>query len=160
MLTVAESKITYRKAVIADAASIQSFQQAMAWETEKLKLDEATLKQGVMAVFNKSELGQYHVCVSGDQVVGSLLLTKEWSDWRNGTVWWLHSLYFKPEYRGHGLFSKMYKYVQDLANNDPNICGVRLYVDGSNKNAQGIYAKLGMNGDHYRLFEWMKSSHV
>ena len=155
-----ETKITYRKAILTDAEAIQSFQQAMAWETEELKLNEGTLQKGVLAVFNNSDLGQYHVCVEGDTVVGSLLLTKEWSDWRNGTVWWLHSLYFKPDYRGRGLFSKMYKYVQDLANTDPNIRGIRLYVDETNENAQGVYKKLGMNGDHYRLFEWMKSSQV
>lgn len=157
---MAESKITYRRAAVADAKVIQLFQQSMAWETEKLKLDEATLEKGVLAVFNNSDLGQYHVCLEGDQVIGSLLLTKEWSDWRNGTVWWLQSLYFKPDYRGRGLFSDMYKYVQDLANKDSGIRGIRLYVDETNKNAQAVYSKLKMDGDHYRLFEWMKSSHV
>lgn len=152
-----ELKITYRKAVVKDADAIQSFQQAMAWETEKLKLDEATLSKGVHAVFKNAELGQYHVGIAEDQVVGCLLLTKEWSDWRNGTVWWLHSLYFKPEYRGRGLFSGMYKYVQDLAKQDPGIRGIRLYVDETNKNAQAVYKKLDMHGDHYRLFEWMKT---
>jgi ribosomal protein S18 acetylase RimI-like enzyme len=147
----------YRKAQIEDATAIQSFQQAMAWETEKLTLDEKTLELGVQAVFQNPALGQYHVCVNGSKVIGSLLLTTEWSDWRNGTVWWLHSLYFMPEYRGQGLFSKMYRYVQDLANADKNIRGIRLYVDNTNTNAQGVYKKLGMNGDHYRLFEWMKS---
>lgn len=152
-----EINFIYRKAIIDDAPTIQSFQQAMAWETEKLKLDEATLQKGVLAVFENAERGQYHVCVHGGLVVGSLLLTTEWSDWRNGTVWWLHSLYFKPEYRGQGLFSKMYTYVQNLAQANPNIRGIRLYVDNSNTNAQAVYKKLKMNDEHYRMFEWMKT---
>jgi ribosomal protein S18 acetylase RimI-like enzyme len=151
------SQITYRKAIVQDAEVIQSFQQAMAWETEKLKLDSTILARGVRAVFQNPELGQYHVCTDQEVVIGSLLLTKEWSDWRNGTVWWLHSLYFKPEYRGLGLFSKMYQYVQGLAKADTNIRGIRLYVDRTNEKAQGVYTKIGMDGDHYRLFEWMKS---
>lgn len=154
---MSESIITYRKASVQDASAIQSFQIAMAWETEKLILDDAVLAKGVLAVFQNPERGQYHVCLDRDRVVGSLLLTTEWSDWRNGTVWWLHSLYFEPVYRGRGLFSKMYRYVQGLANADVNIRGIRLYVDETNKNAQGVYKKLGMNGDHYRLFEWMKT---
>ncbi|MBL7543285.1 MAG: GNAT family N-acetyltransferase [Bdellovibrionaceae bacterium] len=151
------SQFSYRKALIQDVSAIQSFQQAMAWETEKLKLDDKVLEQGVRAVFQNPELGQYHVCLDGADVIGSLLLTKEWSDWRNGTVWWLHSLYFKPAYRGQGLFSKMYHYVQELAHTEPNIRGIRLYVDHTNEKAQAVYNKLGMNGDHYRLFEWMKT---
>lgn len=150
------AETSYRSAVIGDARAIQSFQQAMAWETEKLKLDDTVLDKGVRAVFQNPELGKYHVCVNGADIIGSLLITKEWSDWRNGTVWWIHSLYFKPEFRGQGLFSKMYRYVQDLAQKDPNIRGLRLYVDHTNTTAQAVYTKLGMNGDHYRLFEWMK----
>jgi len=154
---VNEIYFTYRKATPQDAPAIQAFQQAMAWETEKLKLDEVTLQNGVRAVFENPERGQYHVCVQGELIVGSLLLTTEWSDWRNGTVWWLHSLYFKPEFRGKGLFSKMYSYVQSLAQANENIRGIRLYVDTTNTRAQAIYKKLKMNDEHYRLFEWMKT---
>ncbi|MDZ4678485.1 MAG: GNAT family N-acetyltransferase [Oligoflexia bacterium] len=150
-------EITYRKANLSDSAMIKTFQLAMAWETEKLKLDEAILMQGVLAVFNSPELGQYFVCSQGDNLVGVLMVTKEWSDWRNGNVWWIQSVYFKPEFRGKGLFSKMYSYIQNLAKSDESARGIRLYVDHSNKNAQLIYAKIGMNGDHYRLFEWMKT---
>lgn len=148
---------TYRKATVDDAPVIQSFQQAMAWETEKLKLNESILQKGVLAVFENPERGQYHVCAQDGHVVGSLLLTTEWSDWRNGTVWWLHSLYFKPEHRGQGLFSKMYSYVQKLAHQDENIRGIRLYVDNTNVAAQAVYKKLKMNDEHYRMFEWMKT---
>lgn len=151
----ANTKVIFRSAKLSDATAIQLFQQAMAWETEKLKLDLQILEKGVAAVFENATRGQYHVCEINSEVVGSLLLTNEWSDWRNGTVWWLHSLYFKPEVRGQGLFSKMYSYVQAMAHEN-NIRGVRLYVDHSNLHAQNVYTKLGMNGDHYKLFEWMK----
>lgn len=152
----ANSKIIFRSAKPADAGSIQSFQQAMAWETENLKLDPQILEKGVAGIFEDSSRGQYHVCEVNSEVIGSLLLTTEWSDWRNGTVWWLHSLYFKPEFRGQGLFSQMYKYVQQLADERKDIRGIRLYVDHTNLHAQKVYTKLEMNGDHYRLFEWMK----
>lgn len=150
------SKITFRKAQNSDSIFIQRFQQAMAFETEQIKLDPLTLEKGVSAVLENSALGTYHVCEVDGEVNGSLLLTNEWSDWRNGTVWWLHSLYFKPEHRGQGLFSQMYQYVQELAKNQKDIRGIRLYVDHTNLHAQKVYTKLGMNGDHYRLFEWMK----
>lgn len=151
------AKIIFRRAQKSDADSIQLFQQAMALETENLKLDSQILEKGVVAVFDNPAFGQYHVCEVNSEVVGSLLLTNEWSDWRNGAVWWLHSLYFKPEVRGQGLFSKMYSYVQAMANDNKDIRGVRLYVDNTNLHAQNVYKKLGMNDDHYKLFEWMKS---
>ena len=151
-----KSKPIFRKAQKSDSGFIQSFQQAMAWETENIKLDPPTLAKGVTAVLENSALGTYHVCELNAEVIGSLLLTAEWSDWRNGTVWWLHSLYFKPEHRGQGLFSQMYSYIQELAKNEKDIRGIRLYVDHTNEHAQKGYTKLGMNGDHYRLFEWMK----
>ncbi len=147
----------FRKAQDTDAASIQTFQQAMAFETEQIKLDPLTLEKGVSAVLNNPALGTYHVCEVNSEVIGSLLLTTEWSDWRNGTVWWIQSLYFKPEHRGQGLFSQMYHYVQELAQIEKDVRGIRLYVDQTNQHAQKVYAKLGMNGDHYRVFEWMKT---
>ncbi|HEY8279701.1 MAG TPA: GNAT family N-acetyltransferase [Bdellovibrionota bacterium] len=150
-------QVTYRKAEKEDAPAIQSFQLAMAWETEKLKLNEATLKEGVGAVFNSPEIGSYHVCCVDGEVAGSLLLLKEWSDWRNGNVWWIHSVYVKPEFRGQKLFSGMYAYVKKMAEADSKVRGLRLYVEKTNRNAQGVYEKLGMNGEHYSLFEWMKT---
>ena len=149
------SKIIFRKSKNSDSELIQIFQLAMAMETEQLKLDPLVLEKGVNVVFANPHLGTYHVCEVDSEVIGSLLLTNEWSDWRNGTVWWIHSLYFQPEYRGQGLFSQMYQYVQQLAKNQKDVRGIRLYVDHSNVHAQAVYTKLGMNGDHYRLFEWM-----
>ncbi len=150
--------IIFRKAHSSEAPQIQAFQLAMAWETEKIKLDIQTLEQGVSAVIQSPELGQYHVCVYDQELIGVLMITKEWSDWRNGNVWWIQSVYLKPEFRGKGLFSKMYSYVQNLAQLENNVRGIRLYVDRSNKTAQSVYSKIGMNGDHYLLFEWMKNN--
>lgn len=130
----------------------------MAWETEKLKLDENTLRHGVAAIFENPNLGQYYVCEQNDQVIGCLLIIGEWSDWRNGMVWWIHSLYFLPEFRGQGLFSQMYSYIQELVKNDPKAKGLRLYVEKTNLSAQAVYRRLGMSDDHYQLFEWMKES--
>lgn len=129
----------------------------MAWETESLRLEKETCHLGVRAVFESPHRGKYHVCEVDGNVVGSLLLTTEWSDWRNGVVWWMHSVYLRPEFRGQKLFSGFYKYVQELAHAEPSVRGIRLYVDHSNQNAQKVYAKIGMNGEHYRLFEWMKT---
>ncbi len=151
------SKTIFRKAQKSDSVFIQKFQEAMALETEALKLDPLTLEKGVCAVLANSQLGQYHLCEINSEVVGCLLLTNEWSDWRNGVVWWIQSLYFKPECRGQGLFTQMYEYIQDQAENEKEIRGIRLYVDHSNIKAQKVYTKLGMNGDHYKLFEWMKN---
>ncbi len=152
-----ETEVTFRKAHPDDMLEIKAFQLAMAWETEKIKLEEKTLEQGVAAVINSPELGQYYVCVRERELIGVLMITKEWSDWRNGSIWWIQSVYFKPEFRGRNYFSKMYSYVQKLIQSDENARGVRLYVDRSNKIAQAVYSKVGMNKDHYLLFEHMKN---
>lgn len=149
-------KILFRPAQAHEAQVIRNFQIEMALETEKFKLNEETVTQGVETVFARPELGHYHVCEVEGQVVGSLLLIPEWSDWRNGTVWWIHSLYIKPDFRGHRLFSKMYDHLKARVESDPGARGLRLYVDKSNLKAQEIYSKLGMNSEHYKLYEWMK----
>jgi len=139
------------------APLIADFQLRMAWETEGLRLDPAVCAEGVKAVFERPHLGSYHIAKQGERVVAALLLTTEWSDWRNGTVWWIHSVFVEPELRGQGLFGRFYAYVRGLAEATPGVRGLRLYVDRTNERAQAVYGKLGMNGDHYRLFEWMKT---
>lgn len=154
---VNEMNFTFRPAQSSDAASIIKFQLAMALETENLALDAKTCESGVQAVFADSQRGRYYVCAAEDRVVGSLLIVPEWSDWRNGTVWWIHSVYIEPEHRGQGRFSAFFSYIKELADADSAIRGLRLYVDCSNTKAQAVYRKLGMNGDHYRVFELMKT---
>ena len=145
-----------RQATEADAASIVEFQLAMAWETESLKLDEPTVEKGVTAVFADSSKGTYYVAEASGKVLGSLLTTFEWSDWRNGTVLWIQSVYVRPVYRKQSIFSKLYKHIQQMVVNSNNLRGIRLYADKTNTSAHGVYEHLGMTAEHYQMYEWMK----
>lgn len=148
--------VTFREARHGDAGAIINFQIAMARETEELELDRDVLTRGVEGVFADPSRGRYFVAESDGRVVGSLLITYEWSDWRNGTVWWIQSVFVIPEMRGQGIYAGLYEYVQSMVNADPSIRGIRLYVDRRNVGAQKVYTRLGMNGEHYSVFEWMK----
>ena len=145
-----------RKAKPSDKSSIAGFQIAMASETEDIKLDPLTVDKGVEAVFNDPSKGIYFVAESNGKVIGSLMVTFEWSDWRNGNVWWIQSVYIKPEFRRMGIYSKMYSHVKDIVLKDKNLRGLRLYADKTNGVAQKAYHKLGMDSNHYAMFEWMK----
>jgi ribosomal protein S18 acetylase RimI-like enzyme len=148
--------VRYRDAVPADASAIIEFQIAMARETEDLDLERETLTRGVDAVFANPALGRYFVAESDGTVVGSLMITYEWSDWRNGNVWWIQSVYVPPAHRRRGIYAGLYQHVRAMVEAEPAIRGIRLYVDNRNKPAQEVYARLGMEGEHYRVFEWMK----
>ncbi len=148
--------IAYRDARPDDAARIIAFQRAMARETEDLELDPEILGRGVAAVFADPSLGRYFVAESDGQVVGSLMITFEWSDWRSGMVWWIQSVYVVPELRRRGVYAGLYQHVKAMVEGDPAVRGIRLYVDSRNTGAQEVYARLGMNGEHYKVFEWMK----
>ena len=147
-----------RKATIDDASIIVSFQLAMAEETEHLILEPMIVDAGVKAVFEDPNRGNYYVAENNGEVVGSLLTTFEWSDWRNGTVLWIQSVYVLPEYRRHGIYRSMYSYLQQLVLNDNSLRGIRLYADISNTPAHLTYLKMGMNADHYQTFEWIKAN--
>ncbi len=148
--------IVVRKGILEDAKIISDFQVAMALETESLKLDEPTVIKGVKAVFKHPEKGQYYVAVNEDKVIGSLMITYEWSDWRNRWVWWIQSVYILPAFRGKKIFTQMYNHIKTLVINNDDVSGIRLYVDLTNSNARKVYQSIGMNGEHYQLFEWMK----
>lgn len=150
------NNIIIKEANIKETAIIADFQVKMALETESLKLVTKTVEKGVEAVFNNPALGKYYVAHDGEKVVASLLTTYEWSDWRNSTVWWIQSVYVKPEFRRIGIFSKFYQYLKEAATQNPKVGGIRLYVDKSNLIAQKTYTRVGMNGEHYQLFEWLK----
>lgn len=139
-----------------DKFLIADFQIRMAKETENLNLDIETVNNGVMSVFQDPHKGKYIVAEINHKVAASLMLTYEWSDWRNSVVLWIQSVYVSPEFRGKGIFKSMYIFVKNMANEDENISGLRLYVDKTNKNAMEVYKAIGMNGEHYKLFEWMK----
>ncbi len=150
------SEMIVRSATVEDVPVIAGFQTAMASETEHIELNRETVGQGVSAVFEKPERGRYYVAESDGRVVGSLLTTYEWSDWRNGTVLWIQSVYVLPGYRRKGIYRAMYKHIRELVNADPGLFGIRLYADVSNTTAHLVYESLGMKKDHYLTFEWMK----
>lgn len=145
-----------RKAKEEDLSTIVQFQLAMALETENLQLDKATVEKGVSAAFHDLAKGQYFVTEIDGEIAASLMTTFEWSDWRNGTVYWIQSVYVKENFRRLGIYRKMYAHIQELVKNDDRVRGIRLYVDKSNIRAQKTYENTGMNGEHYQLFEWMK----
>ena len=155
-----------------DAEAIVGFQLRMAMESEGKALDEATVRRGVAAVFADAGKGRYWVAREAAWIPGarkpkagielpgavaSLLIVPEWSDWRNGTVWWIHSVYVMPEHRRRGVYRAMYAHVRGIVERSADLCGLRLYVDKTNDTARGTYKALGMDGEHYQLFEWMKS---
>jgi len=146
----------YREARLSDADRIVEFQIAMAVETEQIRLDRMVCTAGVAAVLRDEKLGRYYVGEIDGEVAASTLITYEWSDWRNGMVWWIQSVYVLPGERKQGVYAGLYRYIQELAQRDDHVRGIRLYVDRRNAPAQQVYARLGMNGEHYQVFEWMK----
>lgn len=147
--------IIIRKALPGDSLKIAGFQVEMAKETENLDLDTAVVRKGVDAVFADKSKGSYYIAESGGFVIASLLTTYEWSDWRNGMIVWLQSVYVLPEFRKKGIFNELFMYIKQMVEADPTYFGIRLYVDNTNEQAIQVYRKCGMDGDHYRLFEWM-----
>jgi GNAT superfamily N-acetyltransferase len=143
-----------RAATHADLEVLVEGNAAMAEETETLRLDRATLRHGVLAVLDQRAPGRYWVAEHDGRVVGQLLVTYEWSDWRNRRVWWIQSVHVTPEARRLGVFRALYASVREEALAE-GAGGLRLYVDTSNTRAQATYASLGMNGNHYRVFEDM-----
>ncbi|MGE4585845.1 MAG: GNAT family N-acetyltransferase [Mangrovibacterium sp.] len=146
-----------RKANPNDALQIISFQIALAAETEKLRLDPHVVTLGVNAVFKDPSKGNYYVAEKNRQLIGSLLTTYEWSDWRNGTVLWIQSVYVLPEFRRKGIYRALYGHIRELVDNTQELKGIRLYTDKNNKTAQRVYERLGMSDEHYHLFEWLKN---
>ena len=142
-----------RPATESDAATIADFNRAMAWETEHKTLDPATIHAGVHSLLSRPEYGFYLVAETETQVVGCLLVTFEWSDWRNGLFWWIQSVYVHPDFRRRGVFKALYGAVEAKARETPDVCGLRLYVERDNDTAQKTYAALGMTETPYRLFE-------
>jgi ribosomal protein S18 acetylase RimI-like enzyme len=145
-----------RAADPADAPAIVGFQLRMARETEDLELDPATVTRGVAAVFADPTKGAYWVAERGGAVVASLLTTYEWSDWRNGVVLWVQSVYVIAGERGRGVYRALYEHLKREVEASPDLEGIRLYVDKRNTAAQAVYERLGMTREHYEMFEWMK----
>ncbi|MFN6962502.1 MAG: GNAT family N-acetyltransferase [Pyrinomonadaceae bacterium] len=143
-----------RPARQSDAAALVEFNQAMAFETEGKRLDNETLARGVAAVLTDPGKGFYIVAESAaGEIVGGLLITFEWSDWRNGWFWWIQSVYIRPEVRGQRLYRRMYEFIKELAVERGEVKGFRLYVETENKRAQAVYDAVGMRRSHYLMYE-------
>ncbi len=142
-----------RIAKAADAPNLINFNQAMALETEGKRLDSEFLRSGVEAVFRDDKKGFYAVAESSGEIVGGLMVTFEWSDWRNRWFWWIQSVYILPEFRGRKIYRLLYEFVKEKAEQRKDVCGFRLYVEKENVNAQKVYEKLGMEQSHYLMYE-------
>jgi GNAT superfamily N-acetyltransferase len=138
------------------ASFIASSQVAMALETEDYALDLATVTLGVKRVIENPVLGAYYVTLDKDRPIACLLTVPEWSDWRNKTVLWIHSVYVVKEYRKKGIYKKMYSSLKDMVLVSQDFAGLRLYVDKRNTQALEVYRTLGMESQHYALCEWLK----
>jgi ribosomal protein S18 acetylase RimI-like enzyme len=136
-----------------DLEIIAELNSAMAWETEQRRLEPSTIRRGIRAVMEDSNYGFYVVAESDGQVVGCLLITFEWSDWRNARFWWIQSLYVRPRDRRRGVFKRLHDFVKAQALQHPEVCGLRLYVERSNHIAQRAYDRIGMEPTTYQMYE-------
>lgn len=145
-----------RKALNKDIDVIARYNYNLAYETENKILDMNILTRGVEAIIKDENKGIYHVCEINGEVVGQIMYTFEWSDWRNGTFLWIQSAYVNKEFRGMGVFKALYKFIRDIAENDNNICGIRLYVEKENTIAKKTYKNIGMKECNYYIYEYDK----
>ena len=158
MINIGEESINIRGAEKEDVSSLVKFNILMARETEGEELIPEEISLGVKNLLENLQLGFYIVAENKDEIIASLMITTEWSDWRNGSFWWVQSVYVIPEWRKKSVYSRLYGYVKDLAEKDGNICGFRLYVEKDNTIAQQTYKKVGMKETNYMMFEELKPS--
>ncbi len=148
-----KSKFILRAARTTDVKVIAEYNCAMALETEQLVLDTRRVRDGVRSFLKNSSHGFYLLAEYEKHIAGQLMITYEWSDWRNGVFWWIQSVYVAPAFRGKGVFASLYTFVKTKARKEKNVCGLRLYVEQSNATAQKVYGKLGMKKTDYEVFE-------
>ncbi len=149
--------LNVRLAKSEDAARIASFSAAMALETEGRHLDRDRLHNGTIALLHSPDRGFFLVAeleqADDRRLLGQLMITYEWSDWRNGAFWWIQSVYVDPAWRRQNVFRRMHESVMATAKTSPNVCGVRLYVEKNNDLAQAVYRKVGLTPSSYAIFE-------
>jgi len=145
--------LNIRKARLGDAPQITRFNCQLASETERRRLNRARVLRGVMALLKDPAKGTYFVAEKDGRTAGQLLITFEWSDWRNGYFWWIQSVYVAPAFRGQGVFGALFCHVEKLAKSQKSVCGLRLYMHEDNKRAAKVYRKHGMSRSHYDVFE-------
>ena len=145
--------ISIRQAVGSDAPLIADYNQRLAQETEGLRLNPTCVRAGVAALLKDPAKGVYFVAEVDQAVVGQLMITYEWSDWRNGNLWWIQSVYVAEPFRGSGVFRALFNHVFNLANAQPEVSGLRLYMDAHNSRARQAYEGLGLKQTNYQVFE-------
>ena len=145
--------VTIRKAGPDDAALLAEFNKAMALETEDKVLPEAVIQSGTRGLLARPEYGFYVIAELEGAAAGSLMITYEWSDWRNGLFWWVQSVYVSPAFRRRGVYRALYQWARDEAKKGGQVVGLRLYVDEDNTGAQASYQALGMARCHYQMYE-------
>lgn len=145
--------ITIRTATLADVDTIVANNVALAAETEGLLLAAAVVQAGTRRGLIDEQRGTYYVAQRGGRTIGQLLITREWSDWRDGWFWWIQSVYVLPDARGAGVYRALHHHVAQLARQTPGVCGLRLYVDRRNVVARQVYRQLGMQDTHYEVME-------
>jgi GNAT superfamily N-acetyltransferase len=136
-----------------DVSIIAGFNEEIAKETEGIELHHARLRTGVETLLLDSSKGLYYVAEVENKIVGQVMITYEWSDWRNAIFWWIQSVYVHPDYRNQGVFRMLYRHIESLARTQGNVCGLRLYVEKENERAQRTYEVLGMKHSHYAMME-------
>jgi ribosomal protein S18 acetylase RimI-like enzyme len=142
-----------RDANPADAATIAEFNNCIARETENRSLEPGVIQPGVATILSDSTKGRYWVAERDGEIVGQIMVTYEWSDWRNGTFWWIQSVYVAADHRGKGVFRTLMSQIEAKAKDDPDCCGLRLYVHHENESALHTYRKLGFQKLDYEVYE-------
>lgn len=146
-------RISVRAARHDDLPLLVRFNVAMALETEDKRLAPATIGAGIERLLQNAELGRYLIADIHGEACGALMLTREWSDWRNGMFWWIQSVFVEPAQRRRGVYRALHEQVRMLARAEGDVCGIRLYVERDNVDAQRTYTAMGMHETAYRLFE-------
>ena len=152
-MTHASHPIRIREGRPEDAPVLAEYNRRMALETEDKELDSETVSRGVAQGLRQPDKCRYFVAESGDQVVGQAMVTYEWSDWRNGDLWWIQSVYVHPDHRRQGICTRLFRHIESLAREAAGVCGLRLYVEEDNAVGQAVYKKLGMSHTGYHVYE-------
>ena len=151
------SRLIIRPAKHADLESLVAFSTAMAKETEGRILDQARLREGTQSLLGSPAYGFFMVAeapgTDPPQLIGQLMITFEWSDWRNGVFWWIQSVYVDPAWRRRGVFRRMHDAIVSQAKSDPKVCGIRLYVEQENRTAKTVYQRVGLAQSVYKVYE-------
>jgi GNAT superfamily N-acetyltransferase len=145
--------MTIRPAIAEDAPVVAEFNRRLARETEGRELDADTVAAGVRALLEDPAKGRYFVAVEAGEIIGQIMHTHEWSDWRNGDIWWIQSVYVRADRRGQGVFTGLFRHLEALARADRGVRALRLYVERNNAAAQAVYRKLGLHGGEYEVME-------